>query len=185
MKKFLSAAMSAIIACASIFSCTLTAFAEDAETEDVTIDCSSAEAASNWTQSLTIEQGDFNATRLTKDSKIVVTFNSEDVNEKSGNKYSAELIFQSWENTTTSVAQDGAVWAKIAPVEFDETTATYDFESIATAYGTDDFSQVYKIMVGATDRAKITVTGVKITNCKTKTYAEKEEKDSKEQTLLS
>jgi len=173
MKKFLSAAMSAIIACASIFSCTLTAFAEDAETEDVTIDCSSAEAASNWTQSLTIEQGDFNATRLTKDSKIVVTFNSEDVNEKSGNKYSAELIFQSWENTTTSVAQDGAVWAKIAPVEFDETTATYDFESIATAYGTDDFSQVYKIMVGATDRAKITVTGVKITNCKTKTYAEK------------
>jgi hypothetical protein len=55
------------------------------------------------------------------------------------------------------VAQDGAVWAKIAPVEFDETTATYDFESIATAYGTDDFSQVYKIMVGATDRAKITV----------------------------
>jgi hypothetical protein len=193
MKKFLSAAMSAIIACASIFSCTLTAFAEDAETEDVTIDCSSAEAASNWTQSLTIEQGDFNATRLTKDSKIVVTFNSEDVNEKSGNKYSAELIFQSWENTTTSVAQDGAVWAKIAPVEFDETTATYDFESIATAYGTDDFSQVYKIMVGATDRAKITVTGVKITNCKTKTYGkrtyiynkkggqltEKEEKDSK------
>ncbi len=179
MKKFLSAAMSAIIACASIFSCTLTAFAEDAETEDVTIDCSSAEAASNWTQSLTIEQGDFSATRLTKDSKIVVTFNSEDVNEKSGNKYSAELIFQSWENTTTSVAQDGAVWAKIAPVEFDETTATYDFESIATAYGTDDFSQVYKIMVGATDRAKITVTGVKITNCKTKTYAEKEEKDSK------
>ena len=177
MKKFLSAAMSAIIACASIFSCTLTAFAEDAETEDVTIDCSSAEAASNWTQSLTIEQGDFNATRLTKDSKIVVTFNSEDVNEKSGNKYSAELIFQSWENTTTSVAQDGAVWAKIAPVEFDETTATYDFESIATAYGTDDFSQVYKIMVGATDRAKITVTGVKITNCKTKTYAE--EKGSK------
>ena len=48
MKKFLSVAMSAIIACASIFSCTLTAFAEDAETEDVTIDCSSAEAASNW-----------------------------------------------------------------------------------------------------------------------------------------
>ena len=80
MKKFLSAAMSAIIACASIFSCTLTAFAEDAETEDVTIDCSSAEAASNWTQSLTIEQGDFNATRLTKDSKIVVTFNSEATN---------------------------------------------------------------------------------------------------------
>ena len=47
MKKFLSVAMSAIIACASVFSCTLTAFAEDAETEDVTIDCSSAEAASN------------------------------------------------------------------------------------------------------------------------------------------
>lgn len=47
MKKFLSVAMSAIIACASIFSCTLTAFAENAETEDVTIDCSSAEACSN------------------------------------------------------------------------------------------------------------------------------------------
>ena len=59
------------------------------------------------------------------------------------------------------------------------TTATYDFESIATAYGTDDFSQVYNIIIGATDRAKITVTGITVTNCKTKTYAEKEEKDSK------
>lgn len=175
MKRFLSAAMSAIIACASIFSCTLTAFAEDVETEDVTIDCSSAEAANNWGQSITIEQGDFNATRLTKDSKFIVTFKSEDINEKSGNKYDAELIFQSWDNTTTSAAQDGAVWAKIAPVEFDDKSATYDFESIATAYGTDDFSQVYKIMVGATDRAKITVTGIKVTNCKTKTYAEKED----------
>lgn len=179
MKKFLSVAMSAIIACASIFSCTLTAFAENAETEDVTIDCSSAEACSNWEQSITVDQATFNATRLTKDSEIIVTFKSEEINEKAGNKYNAELIFQSWDNTTTSVAQDGAVWAKIAPVKFDDSSATYDFESIATAYGTDDFSQVYNIIIGATDRAKITVTGITVTNCKTKTYAEKEEKDSK------
>ena len=45
--------------------------------------------------------------------------------------------------------------------------------------GMDDFSQVYNIIIGATDRAKITVTGITVTNCKTKTYAEKEEKDSK------
>ena len=179
MKKFLSAAMSAIIACASIFSCTLTAFAENAETEDVTIDCSSATTCSNWEQSITVDQATFNATRLTKDSEIIVTFKSEEINEKAGNKYNAELIFQSWDNTTTSAAQDGAVWAKIAPVKFDDSSATYDFESIATAYGTDDFSQVYNIIIGATDRAKITVTGITVTNCKTKTYAEKEEKDSK------
>ena len=179
MKKFLSVAMSAIIACASIFSCTLTAFAENAETEDVTIDCSSAEACNNWSQSITVDQATFNATRLTKDSEIIVTFKSEEINEKAGNKYNAELIFQSWDNTTTPAAQDGAVWAKIAPVKFDDSSATYDFESIATAYGTDDFSQVYNIIIGATDRAKITVTGITVTNCKTKTYAEKEE------TLLS
>ena len=163
MKKFLSVAMSAIIACASIFSCTLTAFAENAETEDVTIDCSSAEACSNWEQSITVDQATFNATRLTKDSEIIVTFKSEEINEKAGNKYNAELIFQSWDNTTTSAAQDGAVWAKIAPVKFDDSSATYDFESIATAYGTDDFSQVYNIIIGATDRAKITVTGITVT----------------------
>ena len=64
-------------------------------------------------------------------------------------------------------------------MKFDDSSATYDFESIATAYGTDDFSQVYNIIIGATDRAKITVTGITVTNCKTKTYAEKEEKDSK------
>ena len=179
MKKFLSVAMSAIIACASIFSCTLTAFAENAETEDVTIDCSSATTCSNWEQSITVDQATFNATRLTKDSEIIVTFKSEEINEKAGNKYNAELIFQSWDNTTTPAAQDGAVWAKIAPVKFDDSSATYDFESIATAYGTDDFSQVYNIIIGATDRAKITVTGITVTNCKTKAYAEKEEKDSK------
>ena len=128
MKKFLSVAMSAIIACASIFSCTLTAFAENAETEDVTIDCSSAEACSNWEQSITVDQATFNATRLTKDSEIIVTFKSEEINEKAGNKYNAELIFQSWDNTTTSAAQDGAVWAKIAPVKFDDSSATYDFD---------------------------------------------------------
>ena len=100
MKKFLSVAMSAIIACASIFSCTLTAFAENAETEDVTIDCSSAETCSNWKQSITVDQATFNATRLTKDSEIIVTFKSEEINEKAGNKYNAELIFQSWDNTT-------------------------------------------------------------------------------------
>ena len=155
MKKFLSVAMSAIIACASIFSCTLTAFAENAETEDVTIDCSSAETCSNWKQSITVDQATFNATRLTKDSEIIVTFKSEEINEKAGNKYNAELIFQSWDNTTTPAAQDGAVWAKIAPVKFDDSSATYDFESIATAYGTDDFSQVYNIIIGATDGAKI------------------------------
>ena len=76
MKKFLSVAMSAIIACASIFSCTLTAFAENAETEDVTIDCSSAATCSNWEQSITVDQATFNATRLTKDSEIIVTFKS-------------------------------------------------------------------------------------------------------------
>ena len=156
MKKFLSVAMSAIIACASIFSCTLTAFAENAETEDVTIDCSSAATCSNWEQSITVDQATFNATRLTKDSEIIVTFKSEEINEKAGNKYNAELIFQSWDNTTTPAAQDGAVWAKVAPVKFDDSSATYDFESIATAYGTDDFSQVYNIIIGATDRAKIT-----------------------------
>ena len=104
MKKFLSVAMSAIIACASIFSCTLTAFAENAETEDVTIDCSSAEACNNWSQSITVDQATFNATRLTKDSEIIVTFKSEEINEKAGNKYNAELIFQSWDNTTTPAA---------------------------------------------------------------------------------
>ena len=92
MKKFLSVAMSAIIACASIFSCTLTAFAETAETEDVTIDCSSATTCSNWEQSITVDQATFNATRLTKDSEIIVTFKSEEINEKAGNNTMLSLF---------------------------------------------------------------------------------------------
>lgn len=165
--------------------CAVNVFADDSsdassiETEDVTVDASGASAAENWAQSLSIEQSVFNAELLTENLQIIVTYNCEDINENSPNKYPAELIFQSWENSTSPKAdKDGAVWAKIAPAEFDDTTGTYNFKDIAEAYGTDDFSQVYNIHIGATDRAKVTCTGMKITNCKTQTYLKSEKKSS-------
>ncbi|WP_294409350.1 hypothetical protein [uncultured Ruminococcus sp.] len=186
MKKLLSAVLSAFIACSTVITGAFTAYAEEeAQTEDIKIDCSSAQPSENWGQSITIEQSTFDATKMTEDSKIIVTYTSEDINEKAGNKYNAELVFQSWDNTTSPKAQEGAVWAKVAPVEFDDTSATYDYNSIAEAYGTNDFSQVYNVIVGSTDRAKITCTGITVTNCKTKTYIETEKKaESKTNPLI-
>lgn len=175
--------ISAVLAVCTMAVCTVSAFAEDnskVETEDVEINVSGASAADNWGQSLSVEQSTFNAKYMTEDSKIIVTYECTDINKNSGNAYPAELIFQSWENTTSPNADaDGNIWAKVAPVEFDDTTATYDYESIAEAYGTNDFSQVMNIHIGATDRAKVTCTSMKVTNCKTEKFVKAEEKKAK------
>lgn len=175
---------SAVLAVCAMTVCTVSAFAEGnsskIETEDVEVNVSGASAADNWGQSLSIEQSTFNAKYLTENSKIIITYECTDVNESAGSEYPAEIIFQSWDNTTSPNADtDGNVWAKIAPAEFDDTTATYNYESIAEAYGTDDFSQVMTIHVGATDKAKVTCTSMKVTNCKTEKFVKAEEKKAK------
>lgn len=187
MKRFVSAILSAVMAAAALISSALPVYADDSskvETEDVTIDVSSASQCDYWGQSFTLEQAVFNASRMTKDSKIIVTYTSDEIVETAGNKYNAELVFQSWDNTTSPNAQEGNIWAKIAPIEYDDTSATYDYESIATAYGTNDFSEVYNIILGSTDRAKITCTGMTITNVKTEKYVEAEEKAGKTSPII-
>ncbi|MBO6140199.1 MAG: hypothetical protein J6O40_00265 [Ruminococcus sp.] len=158
MKKLLKGMFCAAVMAAAAVSTYVTAFAED-----VNIDVSEAVESSKWGQSITVNKADFDAERITKDSVIKVAF---DAGDYSGEELPIELIFQSWNNTTSPNAdKKGGVWAKITTDDFTEKSATFTYDAIVAAYGTDDFSEVQAICVGDTDLAPVTCKGMIITNC--------------------
>lgn len=173
VSRFITGAMAAGIAanCGLVFS-----VSADKKTEDVTLDASSAIEADAWTQSaiFTYSADDdktFDATRMTEDSVIKVEYDIIEAHEATVG-YPVELIFQSWSNPDTPMVKaDGGVWAKVAPVGAGTAEADYSvseefaYADIVAAYGTDNFEKVDSILFGATDDAKIKVTGVTITNC--------------------
>ncbi len=147
-----------------------------AKLEDVTLDPKDAIEADAWAQSAIFtysaeDDSTFDATRITEDSVITVTY---DIVEEQGGStgYPVELIFQSWSNPDTPMVKaDGGVWAKVAPIGAGSGDADYSvseqfaYADIVEAYGTDNFEKVDSILFGATDVAKIKVTGVTISNC--------------------
>ena len=158
MKKLFKGMLCAAVMAAAAVCTSVTAFAED-----VTIDVSEAVESSNWGQSITVNKADFDAERITKDSVVKVAF---DAGDYSGEELPIELIFQSWNNTTSPNAdKKGGVWAKITTDDFTEKSATFTYDEIVKAYGTDDFSEVQAICVGDTDLAPVTCKGMIITNC--------------------
>jgi hypothetical protein len=178
MKKLFKILASAVVSAAIMASSVVCAFADE-KLSDVNLDTKDAVAISNWGQSFKAEYQNFDASRMTESSQIKVEYTCENVDENSGTAYPAELIFQSWESPDTPMADaQGGVWAKVAPVEYSETSAVYNYKDIVESYGTDDFSQVSCILVGATDKATITVTKVTVTNCKaegTRVYEDPED----------
>lgn len=61
--------------------------------------------------------------------------------------------------------KDGKVWAKIAPSEYSDTQATFDYIDIIEAYGTANFEKVSAISIGDSGFCKLKCTGITITNC--------------------
>ena len=158
MKKLIMHLMCAAAMTAAALGMSITAAAED-----VNIDCSSAVESTSWGQSLTVNKSQFDAERITKDSVVKVAF---DAGDYTGDVLPIELIFQSWNNTTSPKAdKKGGVWAKITTDDKTESSATFTYDQIVEAYGTDDFSEVQAIHVGDTDQAPVICKGLMITNC--------------------
>lgn len=188
--KALTASAAGLFAAAAL---TLTVCAED-----YTFDVSKAvQTTGEWDQSFVYytcndgnHKGNFDATWITSDSEVIVEYTYE-----GDSSFGAplELIWQTWDGGPVEPNPDvKKTWNKIAPYEYDETTAKFSYEDIVEKYGTADFATVYAINVGDTG-VKLTVTGVTITNCdipeaeaeteaEEETEAETEEEASEEET---
>lgn len=137
MRKILKTMLSAVIFCVTAAVVTLCAYAE---TEDVEMKIVVAKTTNGaWGQSLTYDKSAFDWTRITPDSEIKVEF---ELDGEWSSGYPVELIFH---NYTTA---DPAVWAKIPPYEYDETSASFRYEDMVAMYGSDDFSTVDAVHLG-------------------------------------
>lgn len=182
IKKFLTAFLTAALAVTSVFS--MTAFAAD----DYTAKVDNAKEVKvgkdgNRPQSYTIEFTKFDPTRMNKDSVIEVTYDVVSDGKKSGNK--VELVAQRYPDeqradykgkkgsAPSTANDDGSVWAIVdADSDDGKGKATFSYDSIVKAFGSDDFGNIDKFNVEVTSGTDATIkcTGFKVTNVK----AEKE-----------
>ena len=152
MSKFLVSVIAVLVTTLCI---NMTAFADE---ELVTVDLSVGTAvASNgsWGQSITYAEVDFSTTRLTATSQFLIEF--ELTGEAPAGRTPVELVFQNY-------LVEPQIWAKIAPIEYTETTATFDYDAMVAAYGDSDLSTVNNICVGDCG-VQMIVTKVAVTNC--------------------
>ena len=174
--KALSAGAAALFAAAAL---SITVCAEDYSfeiTDPQPSNGSWGQAFVHYTANDQGHPGNFDATWITPDSEVIVEYTYE------GDAAGAplELIWQTWEGPIERDPDVKKDWNKIAPYEYDDTTAKFSHADIAAAYGTDNFETVYAINVGDTG-VKLTVTGVTITNCEI-VEAEETEAPSEEET---
>lgn len=138
MKKILKTVLSAAILC---LTAVIMSVCVSAETEDVELPTTMAKNSSgSWGQSITFQKTSFDCSRFTPDTVIEVEFELD--GEWTGNGAPVELILQ---NFSTA---DPQIWAKVEPFEYDETTASFRYEDMAAAYGSEDFSGVDNMCLG-------------------------------------
>ncbi|MBP3796872.1 MAG: hypothetical protein J6I46_03725 [Ruminococcus sp.] len=147
---------------------------------DVELDCTAATVSDNWAQSakFTYSPEDpnaptgFDATRMTEDSVVRVSYELIEVHELPEGEatgYPVELVFQSWSDPDTPLTDsDGRVWATVAPSSIDEgnNIEYFKYSDIAKAYGTNDFGKVDRMLFSSTNDARMKVTSVTVTECK-------------------
>ncbi|MGN0603786.1 MAG: hypothetical protein ACI4I2_07380 [Oscillospiraceae bacterium] len=135
------------------FCMTFTAFAEPQDFEPSIT--RAVQTNGSWGQSITFSTTDIKPAGIGPDSTFEVQFELEGDQSLPG-QYQVELILQNYE-------ADPQIWAQVAPFEYDDTHAIFDYDAMVLAYGSDDFSTINNICVG--DRGvKMKVTYVKITN---------------------
>lgn len=138
MKKILKTVLSAAILC---LTAVIMSVCVSAETEDVELPTTIAKSSNGtWGQSITFQKTSFDCSRFTPDTVINVEFELD--GEWTGNGAPVELILQ---NFSTA---DPQIWAKVEPFEYDETTASFQYEDMVAAYGSDDFSGVDNMCLG-------------------------------------
>ena len=154
MKKILKIALSAAILCLTAVIMSVCVFAETEDIEMRTVLAKMTNGA--WGQSITYDKATLDCSRLTSDSEIQVEFELD--GEWNGSGAPVELVFQNYSTA------DPAIWAKIAPYDFDDTTATFRYEDMVAIYGSDDVSTVDAVHLGDCGIA-MKVTKFVITNC--------------------
>ncbi|MCI7767572.1 MAG: hypothetical protein MSJ26_06280 [Oscillospiraceae bacterium] len=142
-----------------------------AAVKDFDFDVSGAPVLEPWA-SYSIGMDHYDPTKITEDSQVIVTYSCEYISGSTGSS-PVELIVQSWSFPDTPMANSsGSVWAKVAPVEYDDEHAVFNYADMAAAYGTYDFSGVDSINIGATNGVNLTLKSCTITNCGEDMYIE-------------
>lgn len=171
IKKIVLAALAAAFAATSVFSSAIAVSAEE-PLSNVAIHLGDAKEArveenGNRQQSVSLSYEQFDASRLTKDSEIIITYEitAADKSVKSGSNH-VELVVQSWENPDTPKKDStGGVWEIVDAKSDDGKTAVFTYDDIVEAYGTDDFTLISKLNVEAASASTIKCTGFSATNC--------------------
>ena len=129
---------------------------------DVTLDADYRTSNGQWQDAVEyntaiISDNTFDPTDMTAQSEVIVRFECA---SPVGEKPPVELIWQTWGAHKTDVSKN---WNRIRPYEFGDDYAKFSYEDIVAEYGTDDFSEVYTILVTDTGAA-ITAKSITITN---------------------
>lgn len=124
-----------------------------------------AKPSKDWHQSVSVGVDRFDTSTLTPDSYVIVRYELDATDTVYSDP--VEFILQSTDDKVSPKAKNGTVWAKVAPMDFNNSFAYFNYKSIVDAYGTDDFSCVYTVYVGDTGQYTMTCTDIYIMNCKT------------------
>lgn len=142
-----------------------------AAVRDFDFDVSNAPVLEPWA-SYSIGMDHYDPTKMNLDTQVIVSYSCEYINSSKSDS-PVELIVQSWSfPDTPMVNSSGSVWAKVAPAEYDDSHAVFNYSDMVSAYGTADFSGVDSLNIGATDGVNLTVSSCTITNCDEDMYIE-------------
>ncbi|MBO4865291.1 MAG: hypothetical protein J5582_01790 [Ruminococcus sp.] len=154
--------------------------AEDDIRRTIRVHAKKPATSENWGQSISVGVDQFDVSTLAENSFVIAVFESE--LEKDVVSAPVEFILQSTDDTVSPKAKNNTVWGKVAPVLFNNKYALFDFESMADAYGTDDFSCVSTVYVGDTGKSPITCTDIYALDIRTIAKDEPEVTDDSEVT---
>lgn len=161
MRKILKAALAALIAGIMAIAFSICAFAE---VEDVEMPVAKATMTNGgWGQSVTYDVNAFDCSRITQDTVVYVEYELD--REWTYDRAPVELILF---NYTDELPR---IWAKIEPYEWDQTSASFDYDTMNQMYEYNDFATVDNLCIGDTG-VPLKVTKLTITNC---TVVEEEE----------
>ncbi|MCH5194001.1 MAG: hypothetical protein J1F11_08580 [Oscillospiraceae bacterium] len=161
MKKILKAALTAAIGCIMAAAFSVCVYAE---TEDVELSVQFAvPSTGSWGQSITYyrvpvdnEHDVFDCGRITPDTIVTVEYELDGTWVKEDPP--VELILQNYSSS------DPQIWAQVLPFEWDETSASFDYQAMVKVYGSEDLSTVDNLWLG--DRGiVVTATKFTLTNC--------------------
>lgn len=153
-----------LLAMAAAGAAVMSAAALTVSAEDTELSFEEKASTGSWGQSVTYytarnddQPNAFDPCTMTESSVVQVSYET-DLNDDNNH---IELIWQTWGDHVTSPAGD---WNKIPLSEHSKGYSEFTYADIVSAYGTDDFSEVFAICVGDNGDAPVTVTKIVITN---------------------